>query len=180
MKRVCFDTASDYNYANFRPYLNTPEQARERFSGKSFTFHAATAFVHETGEYFDFTNHDDLFAFLIEADEIVTFNGRTCDLIMLESLIDEDSFKKLWEKPHHDLKGWKNQSLEGSISLSIPELKQSYDGLYFEAHYTELNSIKNDFIRRHLAGTYRDAKSTLELFRLYLASGDTDYSFLDL
>jgi hypothetical protein len=180
MKRVCFDTASDYYNGNFRPYLNTPEQARERFSGKSFTFHAATAFLAETDECFDFTNHGDLFAFLIEADEIVTFNGRTCDLIMLESLIGEDSFKKLWEKPHHDLKGWKAHSLKESIFWSIPELKQSYDGLYYEARHAQLSSIKSDFIRGHLAGTYRDAKSTLELFRLYVASGDTDFSFLDL
>jgi hypothetical protein len=144
MKRVCFDTASDYFHNSFNGYMNTPEQARAWFRGKSFEFHAATAFLDETGEYFDFTNYDDLFAFLIEADEIVTFNGRTCDLIMLESLIGQDSFKKLWEKPHHDLKGWKAQSLEESIFLSIPELKQSYGGLYYEARYAELSSIKND------------------------------------
>lgn len=180
MTRACFDTASNYYNGNFRPYLNTPEQARERFSGKSFTFHAATAFLYETGECFDFTNHEDLFAFLIEADEIVTFNGRTCDLIMLESLIGEGSLKELWEKPHHDLKGWKAHSLKESIFWAIPELKQSYDVSYYEARYAELSSIKNDFIRHHLAETYRDAKSTLELFRLYLTSGDTDYSFLDL
>jgi hypothetical protein len=41
----------------------------------------------------------------------------------------------------------------------------------------ELIAFSNDFIRGHLAGTYRDAKSTLELSRLYLASGDTDFSF---
>jgi hypothetical protein len=179
MKRVCFDTSSSYFHSSLTGYLNTPEQAREQFRGRSFEFHAATAFLYESGECFDFTDHEALFAFLIEADEIVTFNGRTCDLIMLESLIGEDSFKELWKKPHHDLKGWKAQSLKESIFWSIPDLNNSYDGLYFESRYAELSSIENDFIRGHLAGTYRDAKSTLELFGLYLTSGDKDYSFLD-
>jgi hypothetical protein len=180
MRRVCFDTTSDYFHSFLNGYLNTPEQAREQFRDTEFRFDAATAFIHETNQCFDFVSHEELFAFLIEADEIVTFNGRTCDLIVLESLIGENAFKKIWEKPHHDLKGWKEQSLKASISCLIPELKQSYDSIYQSARYAELSSIKDEFIRGKLAGTYRDAKCTLELFRLYLASGNTEFTFRDL
>jgi len=175
MTRVCFDTASNY-FHDFRDgYLNSPEQAREQFRGKSFRFRAATAFVHETGQSFDFENHEGLFAFLVKADEIITFNGRTCDLIVLESLIGEDSAKSLWQKPHHDLKGWRGQSLENSVS-QFPDLKRSYS-LLRETRYEELSFIKDDFIRRELAGTYRDAKCTLELFRLYLGHGKSEFTF---
>jgi len=180
MRRICFDTDSNYHHNGRNGYLNTPAQAREQFANASFKFYGATAFIYETGECDDFCSPDDLLAFLIEADEIVTFNGRTCDLIVLESLTGPSPLKKLWEKPHHDLKGWSGQSLRESIDRKIPKLKPSYDGGYYDARYEELSSVKEDFLREKLAGTYRDAKCTLELFRLYLASGDAEFTFQDL
>lgn len=177
MRTVCFDTASDYYHNSLLGYLNSPRQAREQFRGKSFKFYGATAFVHETDQSSDFQSYKDLFDFLIEADEIVTFNGRTCDLIVLESLIGEDVFEKIWTKRHHDLKGWRAQSLDLSVG-SIPELKRSYDSLY-ESRYAERGVISNEFIRHHLAGTHRDSKCTLELYRLYLANGDRSCTFCD-
>ena len=116
MNQVCLDIASSYYWDGRRGWLNDPEDARVNFQGESFRFHAATVFENTTGKHFDFTDHRELYDFLIEADEFVTFNGRTCDLIVLESLIGENNSAKLWKKIHHDLKGWRgNWSLRNAF-----------------------------------------------------------------
>jgi hypothetical protein len=181
MKRVCFDIASNY-YHDFRDgWLNKPEDARERFLGKSFTFHAATAFVHATGKAYDFVNYSDLFDLLAGADEIITFNGRTCDLIVLEHLTGLSRASDIWQKPHHDLRGWRGHNkLERAASLLLPpKLAQSFNSVETTRRAKLIHLPYPDFNKSYLPGTYRDAKFTLDLFRLYLASGDTNYTFQD-
>jgi hypothetical protein len=41
------------------------------------------------------------------------------------------------------------------------------------------NAIDNEWLAEKLANTYRDAKFTLKLFELYLASGDSERTFHD-
>ena len=105
MRRICFDIGSSY----YRGYgwLEGPEESRGYFKGTTFRFHAATAFDDANQIYRNFTDSNELFDYLVEADEIITFNGRKCDLIVLEHLIGEDAVKALWRKPHHDLSGWR-------------------------------------------------------------------------
>jgi hypothetical protein len=105
MKRVCFDIGSNYFHNPLHGFMNEPAHAREYFKDKTFEFHAATAFDSSSRKFKDFTDHKKLFAYLLRADEIVTFNGRTCDFIVLEKLIGEESMADLWRKPHHDLRG---------------------------------------------------------------------------
>jgi hypothetical protein len=180
MRRVCFDTASDYYWDGTRGWLNGPADAREQFRGRSFDFRAATAFVHATGRSFDFLDPKDLFNCLAEADEIITFNGRTCDLIVLEFLVGEGAMRKLWHKPHHDLKGWKNNwKLQTAVDLLPKKVAQSFDSVKSARSIKLLQSPYSDSTKDDLAGTYRDAKFTLDVFRLYLASGETQFTFRD-
>lgn len=181
MKRVCFDSASNYYHDFKNGWLSEPGDARAGFGGKVFRFDAATAFLHSTGKCFDIVDYHSLFDLLSEADEIITFNGRTCDLIVLESLIGEADMRSIWAKPHHDLRGWRGQnSLSGAVGLLRPERAQSFASME-SARRTTLSKKKgySDFTRERLANTYRDARFTLDLFRLYLASGDTEFTFQD-
>ncbi len=63
MPCVCFDTESNYYWNGLGGYLDDPGIALSVFRGKIFDFHAATAFVCETGEHTDFTCHEELFEF---------------------------------------------------------------------------------------------------------------------
>jgi hypothetical protein len=59
--------------------LNTPADAREYFQEKHCKFYAATAFDDASQQYSDFTDYKQLFTCLVEADEIISFNGpRSC------------------------------------------------------------------------------------------------------
>jgi hypothetical protein len=176
--RVCFDTASNYFWNGLGGYLNTPEQARCAFEGFNFRFDCATAVIIESRESFDYTDHRELFALLEQADEIVTFNGRTCDLIVLEKLLKPEESRKLWAKPHHDLKGWLEQSLEASAKRFSPELGVQYGRLRQQrVAILEVSKTLNDFQTSALAGTYRDAWVTFELGCAYLKSGNTDFTY---
>jgi hypothetical protein len=180
MRRVCLDTASNYFHNRLSGFLNTPAQARAHFNDKTFTFHAATTFDSSSRKYRGFTDYKELFGYLLKADEIITFNGRTCDLIVLENLIGEGPMRSLWQKPHHDLRGWRmNFSLKGAASDLLPDMKASWDTVKSERLAKIRKSSDNDFVANHLADTYRDVRFTLALFCLYEKSGDKEYTFHD-
>jgi hypothetical protein len=178
IRRVCFDSSSSF-YNPLGPWLTTAADARERFAGKSLRFHCATAFVYPQKRYVDFTDHNALFKCLVEADEIVTFNGRISDLIVLESNITEDKARLLWQKPHHDLQGWQNcASLKDAATELLPKLAPYFDTV-LEKRFAKLAARYDEFMSPRLADTYRDAKFTHHLFDLYLASGDTSHTFIN-
>jgi hypothetical protein len=180
MRRVCFDIESNYYWNGMQGYLNGPADARAVFSGHHFRFDVATAFVYETQKSLDFTDPAKLFECLLEADEIITFNGRTCDLIVLESFMGQDALRLLWQKPHHDLKGWQgHQKLEGAVRQLLPQQSETYDQILSARELELTNTTHSLFIRNKLARAFRDARVTLDLFQLYQASGDTESTFRD-
>lgn len=177
-RRICFDIASNY-YLGLG-WLEGPAEAREHWRGRSFTFHAATAFDDASQRYSNFTDCNELFAYLAGADEIISFNGRKCDLIVLEHLVGEEAVGALWRKPHYDLTGWRGRwSLRDAIA-DLPVLASSFETVRVERLAEIGGSYTNDFVAGHLADTYRDVKFTYELFQRYVASGDSDCTYRDL
>jgi hypothetical protein len=188
MKRVCFDTGSSY-FCNLHGLTLEPSEARCYFKDTNFSFHAATTFDSYSRKFKDFTDHKKLFAYLLQADEIITYNGRMCDLIVLEKLVGVEAMVNLWRKPHHDLSSWNDAfGLKNAVYRFLPDIAASfetvqidrlakirnlYDGKFIEGH-------DGDFIAEKLANTYRDSKFTFALFRQYLKSGDSDRTFHDM
>jgi hypothetical protein len=178
MRRVCFDIGSSYYHDGRRGYLNTPDQARSHFADTVLRFYAATAFDSSNEQFHDYTDHQELFVCLRDADEIISFNGRTCDLIVLEKLVGDEAMKGVWQKPHHDLKGWRGySSLRSAVSNLLPDQFASFDEVERD-HLSELRtSIEDEFIAEHLANTYRDVRYTFALFQLYMDSSESSCTF---
>jgi hypothetical protein len=125
MRRICFDIESNY-FAPKTVGINEPWEARAGFEGKTFRFDAATAFDSAVKKYCDFTSPRKLFELLLKADEIVTYNGRVCDLIVLEKTLGINDMARVWRKPHHDLIGWRSDwrvTLEDAAKELLPPKK---------------------------------------------------------
>lgn len=184
-RRLCFDIASSWFYGLYG-WLKSPNDARRHFRDSSFNFWAATVFDESSKRYLDFVDINDLFSCLSKADEIITFNGRNCDLVVIEKLVGEEAAKILWAKTHHDLAGWRGRnSLNQAMCDFVPDLYQRSDSVK-AARQRELESYCSmsgpllDTDRMHdLVGTYRDTLFTYELFKRYLESGDSDRTFND-
>jgi len=162
--------------------LNEPWEARVGFEGHTFRFHAATAFDSTARNYRHFTDYKKLFEFLLRADEIVTFNGRVCDLIVLEKLIGEKEMASIWRKPHHDMVRWRFDVKVGLRKASeelLPKMFPSWESAKDKRLEKIKDRYRNEFIADHLADTYRDTKFTYALFHLYEKSGDTQNTFHD-
>jgi hypothetical protein len=183
--RVCFDIACSF-YAG-KMWLEGPNDARAYFldfmeRGKRFNFWAATVFDDSNRQYTDFIDHNGLFGFLVNADEIITFNGRKYDLVVLEHLVGEQPAKTLWAKPHHDLTGWRNcWKLPDAAENILPDLALRFESTVTERR-AELGTPDDvrDRTLNDLASTYRDVMFTYALFTEYLKSGDSDRTFSDL
>ncbi len=177
-RRVCFDIASNYFS---RGWFRGPNEARSYFRDNRFSFWAATAFDDSTQQFTDFTDYNELLSFLVDADEIITFNGRKCDLVVLESLVGEEPMRMVWGKPHHDLTGWRFcWKLENATRDLLPDLASRFESTIAERR-AELGAPDSDSrIMDDLAGTYRDVKFTYALFVEYLKSGDSDRTYSDL
>ena len=183
MRRICFDIGSSYFWNGKKGFLNHPSQARDAFENEPFKFYAATTFDSSLRKFQDFTDVKKLFARLEKADEIITFNGRTCDLIVMEKLLGYETMKTIWCKPHHDLRGWRmNFALKNAVRELLPDMVSSFDNVEQERlQDIRASSIKStfdpEFIISHLANTYRDTKFTYALFLEYLKSGNQEYTF---
>ena len=181
MRRVCFDTGSDYYWDGRRGFLNEPSQARACFKDRKFKFYAATTFDSHIRRFTDFTDPQSLLSHLQSADEIVTFNGRTCDLIVLESVLGREAMDVIWRKPHHDLRGWKAFSLKDSVGSQLPrDVASSFEEVENQRRHKTKKSCDNEFISGKLGNTYRDTRFTYALFLKYLKSGSSEYTFHDL
>lgn len=179
-RRICFDIQSSYFYNPVRGWLGEPNRARHIFRGEKFNFWAASAFDDLNRQYLDFTDYGRLFEYLVGADEIITFNGRVCDLVVLESLVGEEPMKVLWAKVHHDLAGWQEYKLERAVRLLLPDLASHFESMYYERFRQLRDAGTNERTSHDLAGTYRDVSFTYALFEQYLQSGELSNTFVDL
>lgn len=184
MRRICFDISSSYYFhgPSRGGYLNDPSDARDFFEGRTFRFHAATAFDSTARRFRIFTDYKKLFNCLLTADEIITYNGRICDLIVLDKLVGAEKAECLWRKPHHDLIGWGcdwKRKLPEAVKMLLPSKAASWKTLADQRFVMLKGTIHNDFVAGHLAETYRDTWFTRALFRLYEKSGNYSHTFCD-
>lgn len=177
MRRACVDIASNWFKHPLTAWVSTPDEARDHFAGTRFRFDVATVFS-GIDRFKDFTNYMRLFECLLEADEIISFNGRICDLIVLESLIGREPMQEVWRKPHHDLLGWRGHSLLRAVRAGCPEIADTFEHVRLDRR-AELEASCDENLANALAGTYRDARFTFALFERYIASGDSDHTFRD-
>ncbi len=181
MKRIAFDIACNYYKDQSAGWIDRPGQAREYYREKPPKFHAATALDATTQQSTDFVDPRQLLDCLLGGDEIITFNGRIYDLILLENIAGPDAVRALWMKPHHDLAGWHYYwKLKDAIRFELgDDAAASYDPVK-EARLNEIRGSYDEFIADQLSGTYRDAKFTLDLFERYRLSGKISQTFHDI
>jgi hypothetical protein len=180
MRRICFDIASSY-YNPPLVWFEGPNEARRHFKDTKFRFWAASTFDDLEERFASFTNYNELLAKLVEADEMVSFNGRKSDLVVLENLAGEEAARALWGKKHHDLTGWCGHwKLIDAIGRLLPELVPQFESVRTERRAELGDSCADTYIAGDIAGTYRDVRFTYALFSKYLESGDTDRTFFDL
>jgi hypothetical protein len=97
---------------------------------------------------------------LVKADEIVTYNGRAWDLIVLEKLLGEEQMASVWRKPHHDLIGWGRDNCNWKLKSkdAVRELLPKRALLWEAVKSERLSKIQKDvpdeLIADHLADTY--------------------------
>src|SRR5262245_11335909 len=107
-QRLCFDTESNGRWPYDWPWGDIAYRRAEIHSWKS-RFDAGVVYDQSKRSYqaFGTDQIDDLVTYLATADELVSFNGRRWDLLILENLCGRERIRKeLWSKPHHDLHGW--------------------------------------------------------------------------
>jgi hypothetical protein len=178
-RRVCFDTASSY-FLSPEVWLDGPAEARAHFKDQAFQFWAASAFDEATHQYHGFQTPEDLLTLLRDADEIVTFNGRKCDLIVMEKLVGRDATRALWRKPHHDLTGWRNHwSLSSATANLLPNHGPAFEAAREKRRADLTASATGGTVAWDDTATFRDMWFTYALFQEYLKSGDTDRTFDD-
>ena len=179
MRRICFDIACSLYRDYTDPFLNEPANARSFFENQDAKFHAATAFDEAEQNYRDFTDPQELFNFLVGADEIITFNGRVYDLILLEMVLGKTVLSELWKIAHHDLWKWRGfGGLHATIQYVFPSLAKSFESEFADRLDT-LFALEPS-LANHLANTYRDTKFTYLLYREYAASGESSNTFRDV
>ncbi len=178
MQRLCFDTASDYFWNGSKGYLNTPEQARAQFEGYAFKFYAATAIDFDSNQVTTYESVDLFLEDVLAADELVSFNGRTCDLIVIETFAEPEQVEALWAKTHHDLKGWLGcQKLSALAQKTAPTEFVDFDARVVSLTKDFVKAGHIDWIAEKLANTFRDSYFTNLAFAAYIASGDRDNTF---
>jgi hypothetical protein len=105
MKRLCFDTESDH-YRHPLAGIGDVELHREemRESKSKIRFDCGVVYDEENDKYLEFRNDQaaELVGFLATADELVSQNGKRCDLPVLERVCGEDRVAPLWQIKHHD------------------------------------------------------------------------------
>jgi hypothetical protein len=178
-RHICFDIETNYFRSPTSGFINTPDQARSEIESWSneLRFDAAVVFDDEFGQFADFGSPTELIEFLKGADELVSFNGRTWDLPLLERFVGKANCKSLWDKPHHDLRGWLDCDLLISAKRSCPDLFGRSDELSREYLDEYLKKGKGDFVAFKFAKARIDVRLTYALFEGYFRGGETTFTF---
>jgi len=107
MKRLCFDTESNYSKADLGvgSIQAHREYMRNVVAKNKFRFDCAVVYDDENRQYREFRNNqaDELVTVLAKADELISHSGQRHDLLVLEQVLGEDRVALLWQITHHDL-----------------------------------------------------------------------------
>jgi hypothetical protein len=109
MKRLCFDTESDYFKEPLSPIGGVEfhrEYMRDQVAKHGLIrFDCGVVYDEENQEYREFRNNqaNELVTVLATADELISHSGPRHDLLVLEQVCGEDRVAPLWQIAHHDL-----------------------------------------------------------------------------
>ena len=96
MKRLCFDTESNY-FKRPGTAIGRPEDHIEHFRGRNFRFDCAVVYDESSDSFHEFDNSQaaELVTILASATELVSHSGRWVDLMVLEHACGEEHIKPL-------------------------------------------------------------------------------------
>jgi hypothetical protein len=181
LRRLCFDIESD-RYWSLAWGWGTVQERRSIIRDWKVRFDAGVVYDASTGRYraFDAGRLDEFVTYLATADELVSFNGRRWDLLLLENLSGEGKIREaLWSKPHHDLHGWKGRYEKDDLAKTVlPPAAHALDDKWTKWHPKLLGKEPTRFDRPDkVKKGWMDVSLTCEVFRLYLAEGDGTCSY---
>lgn len=124
------------------------------------------------GHYMEFTDPRKLVDELLSADELISFNGRRCDLLILEKFCGDDYVRPLWDKVHHDLFGYRYcYSLDALAMNLIGEEATAQWERSLEEHREKLvASGQSDFWAISWSDVRDDVDRTYAVFEQYIHS----------
>jgi hypothetical protein len=100
MKRLCFDTESNY-FKSPTSGIGEPAAHREYFRslGKRFRFDCGVVYDAESNIYLEFKRDEAaaLVEVLTTADELISHSGRRADFIVLEYSLGKERVGPLWK-----------------------------------------------------------------------------------
>lgn len=163
MKRLCFDI--------------------EVIGTKWGPFKCAVVFDEQSGTYREFNDQElgELVSVLLSADELITYNGKRFDLIIIERDCENGSASALWNIKHHDLweiySGGLDNMADKYISEILPPLTREWNVRHERARErppgaTEWRPRGHvwDEISDKLADATYDVKRTYALFKVLTAA----------
>jgi len=178
IRRMCFDTESNCFKHYSEPWGDIPYMRAFIARKQDLAFHAGVICDRTHGRYLLFSSAEleAFIAHLSEADELVSFNARRWDLLILEAVCGRDRIERmLWSKPHHDLRGWRSGSLEDVAHSVLGVSQEDWRGIR-ERRFAELDAQRR-LDADKIANAWRDTHFTSELFKRYLAEGSGSRSF---
>lgn len=165
MKRLCFDTESNY----FMPPTcsGNVEGYQEYWRHRALRFDCAVVFDQETDEYREFTreNVSDLVAMLKTADELISHSAPYVDLIVLEHACGEAAVAPLRQIKHHDIREMGNWSSVATLAKRYaPDRVAGWEADY-ESRLTKAAALgEESFIAGKLAKARFDVERTYAVF----------------
>jgi len=168
MKRLCFDTESDY----FKPptsAVGSIDYHRAYLRDKQLRFDCAVVYDEETGKYHEFNDQqaNELVTMLAEADELISHSGTRVDLIVLEHVCGQDNIAPLFWISHHDLFDIHNwSSLDSLARQYLPGDRLAALQHDFDTRWKQVCTLTDheSFIAGKLAKARFDVERTYAVF----------------
>jgi hypothetical protein len=171
IRRMCFDTE---NGAFLSPVygFGTEDGIREYFRDRSVRFDCGVVYDVLRRRYCAFREAGKMVAMLSRADELISFNGKRWDFIMLEKQVGPDCVdRSLRRIHHHDLLGWQGRYELRALARSVmpkEEMERLDDYQQYDGHYNGLGF--GEFLSGRLSKCRCDVQLTYAVFRRYEAA----------
>ena len=174
MKRLCFDTESNY----FKHQLGIGDIEYHRQCMRDFLltqkirFDCGVVYDEANDCYHEFrdTESSSLVALLETADELISHSGTRHDILLLEQICGTNRVSVLWSIPHRDLLDVGNwASLDNLARQHIPQLLPAMEkakrARQEEANQRWPRTSQENFVKSKLVKARFDVERTYAIFR---------------
>jgi hypothetical protein len=174
MRRLCFDTESEY-YKSPTSGIGSVEDHRAYFGDKRFLFYCGVLYDESADKYFEFRRGEatKLIEMLKSADEIISHSGPRVDLIVLEHACGIESVAPIRLIKHHDLFDigrW--FSLDYLAKHYCPNCVSEWNANY-ERRWRQARAENEDsFVDEKLAKAHYDVERTYAVYKELLRRGE--------